>query len=646
MRRNALRVGLAIGALGLGLAGCFLWEGEEENSLGPDESACVEGFACPGEPAGPNPVPGSPGSNPLPSPGYTVTARPATSGAIRITSEPARIDCLNNDNTQGDRCVEGFPMESRVRLIATVQQGHTFVQWDGGPCNGGTGTDCIIAVLSGPVTTSARSAPSKPITWTGAAGSSDWGTAGNWDPQQVPTRDDDVLVNATSISPTITQATGDAVVARLEVNGSLVVAELGGLSVLNDIRGTGSLEVQSRGRVAVAQASQLGTLAVSGQGEVNGPSGVATFDGAPILRVQQASFSTVASLIPILTSLQLEIASSITLSGNLNAGSRATVRILPSASMAWQGSLAHSLGGGGLNDNCRLQNQGQLTAEPPEVNINCQLENSGTITVAERATFSRRGVNRGTIRFATAGGTRALQFRGQVGDAPHWRFEASSIVEENITSLTIEGGSVVEGRLSTPVLVLTDAAAITGTSHVVALAPGAVNQLTSSARQVELRFGGVLSLDRLTVSGVLALPADPSVLLASEATLNSGTVLQGGILEAVNVRLGSSTFSAPIILDGRLRVTGLAAAGAVTVLGRAGTLELPPGSTLDLDPGGGAVASLLREGTSNSVLKVENRGLIRKRGAGAGEIQACFPDGVGNVANQGSGVFTIVELTC
>lgn len=634
MLRTAWRAGLTIGSLGLGLAAC---------SNVDEESYCSTGVDCQGGgPLGPNPTP-----QPTPGFNYTVTARPATNGAIRITSEPSRIDCLNNDNTR-DRCVEDFPENSTVRLTAVTQPGHTFIRWRGGPCDGSTGLVCTITPLTAPVTTEAVSNPvvGIRITWTGAS-SNDWGTATNWNPERVPTRDDDVLVPSASNAPTITQASGDIAVGRLEVNGSLVVAELARLSVLNDIRGTGSLEVQNRGRVSVAQSSQLGTLTVSGQGEASGPtSGVPTFDGAMVLRVQQASFSTAGGLHPVLNYLQLEVANAITLNGSLNAGRAATVRILTTASMAWQGQLASSLGGGALVENCRLQNQGQLTAEPPEVFVNCQLDNSGTITVAQQATFLRRGVNRGTIRFATAGGSRTLEFRGQVGNAPHWRFEPSSIVEENITSVMIEGGSVVEGRLRTPVLVLTDAAAFAGTSHVVTLVPGAVNQLTSSARQVELRFSGALALDRLTASGVLALPADPNVLRAAQANLNNGTVLQGGVLDAVNVALGTPTLSSSIVLDGRLRVTGLATARTVTVLGRAGTLELSPGSTLELNPVPNTVASLLREGTATSVLRIENGGLIRKSGSGAAEIQACFPSGVGNVVNQGSGTFTVVELAC
>src|SRR5207237_860615 len=53
------------------------------------------------------------------------------------------------------------------------------------------------------------------VHWTGAAGDSQWLTAGNWDGGQLPTASDDVIIDVVD-NPTIVYAGGDATVNSLE----------------------------------------------------------------------------------------------------------------------------------------------------------------------------------------------------------------------------------------------------------------------------------------------------------------------------------------------------------------------------------------------------------------------------------------------
>ncbi|MGE0442009.1 MAG: hypothetical protein AB7S39_16090 [Gemmatimonadales bacterium] len=106
-------------------------------------SATACPFGCPVDFTGPGgestPPPDGAGT-------FVITARPETAGAVRITSQPAAIDCLTNDSSVGDRCVEPFPGNTDLRLLAAPQVGHAFERWRFGPCDGSTSPECRFTV--------------------------------------------------------------------------------------------------------------------------------------------------------------------------------------------------------------------------------------------------------------------------------------------------------------------------------------------------------------------------------------------------------------------------------------------------------------------------------------------------------------------
>jgi hypothetical protein len=442
-------------------------------------------------------------------------------------------------------------------------------------------------------------------------------------------------------------------VERILLDGALFVEGGVQVRVLKDMTGAGSLGVLStasggRGSVTLGQASTLRSISSSGDISFTRPTGQPPgFDAQPTFRVEQASFTTAAGVIaPGLTNLQLEASSSVAIEGNLDLNG--TLRVANGASLVWSGSLSSFLGSGGqFVGGCRLQNAGTMTIQVG-VTVNCSLENDGVITLHGSARFEARGVNRGTIRSLALFGTPGtLIFLGGSGDAPHWRFEPTSVMEEGLSLISISGGSVVQGRVRADSLKLFNVSGTGSSAHEVHLGPGFIDRLVSSADAVDLRFSGIIALNRLTLTGTLKLPAGSNVLRATLAVLGGGSVLQDGILESDTVQMGPAGPSAPIVLRGRMWVTGQASAVNVTVVGSAGMIELR-GGTLDLNPGSSNAIDIRteREGVGADLVVV-NSGLIRKRGSGAARIRACFQGGVGSVVNEGTATpVTIENLTC
>lgn len=611
----------------------------------PVDSLCPRDLVC--SPQAPPP----PGPSPVPTPGenYTVTARPLTSGAVRITSDPARIDCLNNDSAQGDRCVETFPANTTVRLTATAQTGHNLVRWQGGPCTGLTTTLCTITGLSAPVTVQAVSDPVAPppsnrIVWTGAV-SNVWSMPANWDLGRVPLAADEVFIGgAGSVN---LQATSTPVeVDRVVLNGALFVSAGATLRVAKDLDGTGSLGVQSdgsgEGRLEFGVSSVVRQLTSTGR--ISGPpGGTGGFDEMPTFRVEQATFSTAAGAqAPTLVDLQLEASQSVSIDGHLPGGSRTTLRVLNGAQLTWSGNVLGGVtmgSGGQFIGSCRLQNLGTVTVQVGW-GVNCRLENDGVITLAGGAAFTARGVNRGTIRsLASLGSPSLLTFSGNSGAAPHWVFEPTSIITENIQRVTINAGSVIQGRLTARSIQLGNVSGTNRVRHEVHTAQVTADSLTASADSVDLRFTGAFDLTQLILSGVLKVQ-DGSTVRTGRSTFTGGTLL-GGVLESGNV-----VFSGTFTLAGRLAVTGSASAAHATVVGRGGTFELR-GGTLDLNPGSSNAIDIRPAGTgAGADLRVINEGVILKRGGGTARIEACF-SGSGSVVNDaGAQAVTIVSLSC
>ncbi len=103
--------------------------------------------------------------------------------------------------------------------------------------------------------------PATLISWTGGALSTNWNTTGNWNPAQVPTATDDVLIPDKTYDPTVNEATATPAVCKdltiqsgavltiaagkaLTVNGSLTnSAGIAGLVIKSDGTGTGSLKI-------------------------------------------------------------------------------------------------------------------------------------------------------------------------------------------------------------------------------------------------------------------------------------------------------------------------------------------------------------------------------------------------------------------
>src|SRR5438445_1316493 len=141
--------------------------------------------------------------------------------------------------------------------------------------------------------------------WTGTA-STDWFTAGNWNPAAVPTSSDDVTLNATFPNPTVINGanaaahylylgTIDSYPGSLTIKGGATLASTAGfvghLSNANGVvtvTGAGSVWSNSSDLFLASSTNSTGTLTVSNGGAVSdtvghvgyGGTGIATVDGS------------------------------------------------------------------------------------------------------------------------------------------------------------------------------------------------------------------------------------------------------------------------------------------------------------------------------------------------------------------------------
>ncbi len=107
--------------------------------------------------------------------------------------------------------------------------------------------------------------------WTGGAGTSDWHTAGNWTPAQLPVNGDDVVINA-GTTP-VTYSTGSTTLASLSIGGGFQLQVVGG-----------TLAVGGNGTVA-----DSGELRVGGGSAEFAIGGTLTVDGSLLLDVGRLS---------------------------------------------------------------------------------------------------------------------------------------------------------------------------------------------------------------------------------------------------------------------------------------------------------------------------------------------------------------------
>jgi hypothetical protein len=502
------------------------------------------------------------------------------------------------------------------------------------------------------------------ITWTGNAGTSDWRTGANWDRVLAPDTGDVVVI------PSGAQVVLDGDGPNVRIDRLLLAGELnleGGarLEVVHDIDGpSGTLRVLEGlpgfvfTGVSLGANSSLSVLELASALEQLGYYPEQSFDDKPVLEVDSTLIRAVAGVgSPATVGIQLRLSRIATIDGTqggFSPGSLSTVEILPGAQLTVTGGLNTVIGTGGSSIGAaRIINRGDIRLQVQGVTVNSRLENHGTITLDQSAAFTARGENHGTIRSLALLGLGTLSLQGRSGDAPYWTFSSSSIVEENLRTVSIAGSSVVDGRLRANRLTLQDAPNNQAATHILDWTEIDVDTVTASASVVEAQFSGSVGVDLLVIADTLRLPdfgaVGSNVFSTRQLQLQFGSVLEGEVLEAQDVLLGPGAPAAPITLDGRLWITGTASATHVTVVGRTGWLELRPGAILDLNPGTTNAVELRPERPGIGVdLLFVNNGTILKRGLGSASITACFgQSGPGTVTNDaGATPIVITDLTC
>jgi hypothetical protein len=231
------------------------------------------------------------------------------------------------------------------------------------------------------------------FTWTGAV-SSDWATAGNWNPAGVPGANDSVVINENS---RVASLAGEAIVRRATINRLGALSGAGTLTVTEEfvandqvaLGGAGTLRIAAGATARVASTTNnQGALTLNDTRRVEN-AGTFTLVGRHLVNAN--GNSTFAN------SGTIELQGDSRFNGAFNSGAQATVFVNT-------GTLRKTAGGadGSRLDFASFTNDGSIEVQAGTLRITGAGTSKGAFTIAAGATLNL---------FPTIGGTQTLTCR-------------------------------------------------------------------------------------------------------------------------------------------------------------------------------------------------------------------------------------------
>jgi hypothetical protein len=452
------------------------------------------------------------------------------------------------------------------------------------------------------------------VSWTGAAGDSQWATPGNWSNNAVPGAADDVTLDVPG-TPTITFG----LAAGIRTINSLLTRE-------NITFTGGQLGVTGAATVeAGASINLAGTATING-GNWNVTAGTlratsssaATLNGPQItgeLRVDVASAAVNLAGSTRFTTLRLlangaraNLANGYVVRDAIVAdGAETGARIISNAAIGATASIAAGgsitiapTSAGGLaiqNSLAGLTNSGTISNQAAGVVLTVQagsFTNQGSVSASGGNVTISSG-----LWSSAAGGSLVVSAASTLTLGGNWSSSGTT---------TINGGTLVlSGNMTTAGLGLAGLSRTGGTISFIGNLnnTGATLALTATTGSISLAGGTITGGEVSFAGGATLLPTSAPTTLSSVNVLGdlvvaaaSGAITIGGSTQFNALRLSGNasrvnivtgyTLSRPVIAEGPAAGTRLIAGAATNT-----TLSLSPGSDLRIAPGSGAGLTLL-----------------------------------------------------
>lgn len=313
-------------------------------------------------------------------------------------------------------------------------------------------------------------------TWTGNAGSNDWGTAGNWDVNAVPDENSAVTIETTSGKPDpVTSSV--LTLASLTVKSGKGITLGGNLTVTGELKNEGTVDTNGKALSFASYSDpstgNIGTIKVGASNTVSSTAaatvGKIIFSGTRTGFTETTFTNIVFTNIEVAANSSLSLGDTLSVSGTLtNNGTISTDgKSITTGTFAGSGSIelkgAVTLTGGGtvttlkVTDTASFTTSGSATYSALTVNAGTlTLQNDFTAsTLTNAGTINTNGKNlsfatvsdTGTIQLAAAG-TLAVLSGGSGGTINRLQFTANRSFS-NITGLAFKDCIIDAGKTLT-----------------------------------------------------------------------------------------------------------------------------------------------------------------------------------------------------